>query len=184
MGRLLALLFVALVFLESAGGAASQQQPATLDISEWGDGWRQEVALPVGGPLEMWESRNTLFGPDGARVMILVYDIGTTITERGNEWKFLLDLLSVYAGVHAFGAESDPTFGTRSTATLPEHVDDAVRNEYIDDYGAPFGYGLYAPSNTSLGVMVIVEGTVNGLTGVAAADYVAGLYFAALSESA
>jgi hypothetical protein len=46
---------------------------------------------------------------------------------------------------------------------------------------APLGYGIYASAHTKVAILIVVEGTVNGLTGVAATDYVAGLYFAALS---
>lgn len=164
-------------------GSVHALQPADLgmDVSSLGDGWRYERAAPVGGPLETWEHRHTLFGPDGARAMILVYDIGQTISERGSEWDTLLDWLSLYAGYHAFGAQDDPNFGFDDMSSVPGGIDDAIREEYVDDYGEPFGYGLYAITDTRLAIMVIVEGAVNGLTGVAATDYIAGLYLAALS---
>jgi len=177
MKRLLAVLMIC-VLVFPIGVRAD----ATMDIADLGEGWRYEISAPTGGPLETWESRHTLFGPDGARVLMFVHDIGDSISDRGYEWSQLLDRLSIYAGYHAFGLESDPNPGVSNLTGVPEGTADAVRDEYIDDFGEPLGYGIYAIDGTRIAIMVIVEGTVNDLTGVAAADYVAGLYFATLSD--
>ena len=179
-------LLIALVVLWSLAGNghayAVQLVDVEIDVSSLGDGWRYEQSAPSGGPLETWVARHVLLGPDGSRVLILVHDIGQTISERGYEWDQLIDRLSIYAGYHAFGMESETDPGISDLSGVPEGTDDAVRDEYIDDYGEPLGYGIYAFSDTSIAIMVIVQGTVNGMTGVAATDYMAGLYFSALAD--
>ena len=43
------------------------------------------------------------------------------------------------------------------------------------------GVSQFGAYDLQVGFVIVSEGTINGLTGVAATDYVAGLYFAALS---
>lgn len=172
--------FLALAVLIAIGSpvASLSQDPEInrMDISAFGEGWRYEVSDTNEPNFQPWTIRHAIFGPDGSRVLVLEYEIGTTITDRGKGWEAMRGYLSIYAGYQALDAARNDDFGVSSTSGLPSGVEDSMRNVSTDDYGEPVGYGIYAFTGSSVAAMVVVEGTIDGLFGVEAADFIVGLW--------
>ena len=163
--------------------AAQTSGPADTEVpvDTFGDGWSAEFKESTGTTQNPWRKRSVFLGPNGSRVMVLAFNIGDSIADRSAGWERMKGSLSGYVGQHALLADVSGPLGSAAETPPPNGVSDWVRSEFIDAFAQPVGYGIYAIDGTRIAIMVIVEGAVNDLTGVAAADYVAGLYIAALS---
>jgi len=173
-----------LLVLVAPLGAAAQTSgilDTEIEVESFGSGWAVDIRESTGTSQNPWRKHQAFLGPNGSRVLIHTFDIGESITDRSAGWALLQRSLSDYVGQHALPAEFSSDFGSVDDTGVPDGVADAMRSEYVDIYGQPLGYGIYASAHTKVAILIVVEGTVNGLTGVAATDYVAGLYFAALS---
>lgn len=125
--------------------------------------------------------RKTVYvGPEGASVILESYHLPGGMFDSALRVQMML----ISWRVHASGSAPDGTEVPLVTDVSPPNgVTDASRSEWIDPAkSVPIGYSIYGIQAANVLMVIRTEGTVNGLTGVAAADYVAGLYFAALSD--
>lgn len=161
--------------------AATAQTSGALDteipVTEIGDEWTAEYKESTGTTQNPWRKRLAFFGPDGNRVLVLAFGIGDSIDERAFKWDEILAAYDLSRGGTLMGM-SDKAL----PAPLADETSDAIRRENLDIFGRFVGVGAYAFSDHPIAIVVIVQGKVNELEGVTATDYIAGLYFAALSE--
>lgn len=178
MKRLILVVFVLFLAAPSIGSAQITYELAgakTVVPAEMiGEGW-ELFDNEVGGSVASgWDRRLTYFGPAGASVVIEATELGDSIHGMAEAW---VDL-----ALDVFERNSPVDFETTDAAIDHEAISDTVALEGSDPAtGQPVGVCLYGSLSERIAVVIRTEGTVNELTGVAASDYIAGLYFAALS---
>jgi opacity protein-like surface antigen len=187
MKRLLLIALIALLLAPIAVSAQGTPYDAigpTVPAESISDGWTviQEEESP--GYPSPWDRQIVYGGPEGSRVTVWLLELGTGLEWVSGSWG-RLTAFWIEQAIRETGI-ADP-----ATATLlTEHVGVDAEGTVSDTKtvegtnsasGAPIAVSQYGSYDLRFAIVVIAEGTVNGLTGVAATDYVAGLYFAALS---
>jgi opacity protein-like surface antigen len=178
-------LVVVLLFAAMSAGASAQitfeqaQAETVIDAATFGSGWEIASNEVGGSQANPWDRRLIYYGPAGASIVVEAYHLQGGMFDSSLRVQMLLISWRVYAS----GSAPDGTDVPMDTdASPPDGVTDASRSEWIDPTkNAPIGYSIYGIQAANVLMVIRTEGTVNGLTGVAATDYVAGLYFAALS---
>jgi len=175
------MLVVAVFALLAIPVTAVRSEGPLVEPDSFGEGWSIEVteqAAPADGS---WRTRLAYFGPNGNRAMILVYDLGDGISARAEDWNAVMSAMTIYSG-------ATTEMINEADTTVPDGIDgisgvasDAIRFACLDEYGRVCGASAYAAASHPVAIIVRVDGTVNDRTDLAATDYVAGLYFAALS---
>lgn len=176
MKRLLAVLMICVLVCPM--GAHADGNPV-VKAETFGDGWSVEVTSLDDPADSSWAVRYAYFGPNGNRAMILVYELGDSIVDRSRDWDAVKIAMTVYSGATEEMIEAaDPSVTGIAAA---DFASDALRFACLDLYGRVCATSAYASSQHPVALIVRVDGAVNELTDIAATDYVAGLYFAALS---
>jgi hypothetical protein len=163
--------------------AATAQNATEIEPSSIGEGWSLESSGRKGGLDRPWAHLTVYVGPAGSVITIEAHSLGEGLAGMSAQFISAHD-----AWRRGSAALHTPSLGTPEVvkvewAELPPTVTDAMRVGGTDDVtGQPVGYGLYGSIDGRVVVIIRAVGAVNGLTGVPAADYVAGLYFAALME--
>ena len=176
------LMFVVLAALLLTPTISSADTNAEIDPGAIGEGWALGSSGPKGGLVLPLARKLVYVGPSGSTIVLQSLDIGASLAQT----------YVLYGTVYRAWSEE-----AIDIASTPDGLPDVVDTEWIDapdfvtdqmqvegataNSGLPQGYGLYGSIDLRTIALIRVEGTVNGLTGVAATDYVAGLYFAALS---
>lgn len=177
-------LVIAALLVPTAALAQSGADSTPVAAESIGEGWAITHEEQSAGYPMPWDRQTVYGGPEGARATVWVLDLGFGLEWVSGSWSrmsaFWVENATAETGI------ADPT-----TASILVQNTDAVIHDDVTDRkcvegadaatSATISVCLYGSYEFRVGVMVIVEGTVNGLTGVAATDYVAGLYFAALS---
>lgn len=185
MKRIVMALFVlvALSGMNSAAQEGNVVDVITLDASEIGDGWTLTHTESFDLWPREWERHDQYGGPAGSRITVWSTSLGANLGQVAMQWD-IQEQYWTYIVAEQLGIES-PTSELIETGTLtqmfPGIVTDAKGVEDVPEGSFGKAVSLYGSYDLRIGVIILVEGTVNDLTGVAAADYVAGLYFAALS---
>ena len=181
------MMLIALVGMMSAPTMATAQSipEAAMSVSvpaeSIGDGWAITYQEKSSGYPSPWDQQIIYGGPEGARVTVWVVGLGYGINWVSGSWvrltEFWIDEAVKFTNI------DDP-----EKASYLDDEDWTIESDLVTDRKAVesngpivVGVAQYGAYDLQIGLLVVAEGTVNGLTGVAATDYVAGLYFAALS---
>lgn len=180
-------LIVVMLALIAPTGAHAQityeQAEATtvVDAESLGDGWGLASERIGGSGSQPWDRQLIYYGPAGSSVVIEAHALDKSLSLLTMEFRQIL----VDWTVAAFDVAGDPSTVPvlNQSADVPiAAMSDAYRVEGQNPGTAnAVGFALYGSFDHLIVVTVRVEGAVGGVTGVAATDYVAGLYFAALS---
>lgn len=176
MKRCVVIALIALVLIPAS--IAAQDDPAdvmdvTVPADAIGDGW--SLASNEEGGSNPWDQKLIYYGPAGASVVIEVYEFVGTLSGITMTWQFV-DLR--WRDQSRMPERAD----FFENWPYPEGCSDARRAEGNDaDNGQRVGHSLYGSVDDLIAIIVRTEGPVNDKTGALATDYIAGLYFAALS---
>lgn len=175
----LAVIVLAITF--TPGIITAQTSEIAADV--FGDGWSVEVSEQEDPPDGSWRKRIAFFGPNGNRALILIYDLGDSISDRSTDWSAVMNAFVIYSGGTAEQVAASDTTVPDGIESVTGDLSDTIRFGCLDAYGRECGTSAYAFAEYPVALIVRIDGTVNDLTGVAATDYIAGLYFAALNAS-
>ena len=152
-----------------------------VDANTLGDGWELSSNQAGGSALNPWDRRLIYYGPSGASLVIEAFTLDDSMSLLTEKFRSLYVAWIMQAFDIAEDDSTVPVMNQTEDADL-EDVSDVYRIDGTNaDNALPIGFGFYGSLTHQIVITIHVEGTVNGLTGVAATDYVAGLYFAALS---
>jgi hypothetical protein len=162
--------------------SAAAQNSTEIDPASLGDGWQLSVSERQGGLTLPWAHRTVYVGPSGSTIVIQAVTIGASIAQISATYSSVNTAWSSEAVKVAATDTGLPDLDESDWTDAPKSVTDMKRVEGVNKTNGLFvGSGLYGSLAGEVVILIRTEGTVNGLTGVAATDYVAGLYFAALS---
>lgn len=178
-----------LMLVVSVGVNAQSVPAVVMDVAvpadSIGDGWAITHEEESAGYPMPWDRQISYGGPEGARVTVWLLGLGYGLEWVSGSWgrmtAFWSDIATRETGI------GDPV----NASLFTEHVGVDIDAVVTDTKGVsgtrtagavPIAVCQYGAYDVQIGVIVLVEGSVNELTGVAAADYIAGLYFAALSD--
>ena len=183
MKRLMMLLvFAALVLPANAYAQPTPVNDFAVEFpaAEIGEGWAISSSGPPENQLLAWSFRTVYTGPEGASIVISTIELGASIGAVSLNWNKAQSFWETMAE-REIGASDSVKEGRANK--MPEGIaTDAFAAIGTDPYtGQEAACALYGSLPKATAITVLIKGTVNGLTGVAATDYVAGLYFAALS---
>jgi opacity protein-like surface antigen len=148
-----------------------------------GAGWDVSRDVASAGYPEPWDRQIVYGGPEGARVTVWLLGLGFGLTWVAGSWG-RMRALWMETATHETGiADPETESILRCPAAIAHIPGDPTDRACVELYGdaGNLAVALYGSYNVKIGVLILAEGVVNGLTGVAAADFVAGLYFAAMS---
>lgn len=178
MKRLLVLLLALFALLAPVANAET-----VLPADALGDGWNITESGPPENSLSQWDVKTVYADASGNTVTIWTIDLGGNLDTISTQWPAAR--LFFAATAERSAVVPDPlTDGIgRQDRDLPNAATDGLRTEGASRAtNATAGIGLYGSAGERLAIVVLVEGTVNDMTGITATDYVAGLYFAALAD--
>ena len=183
------LMFVVLAALLVAPAVVQAQAvPSIVDTvlvpaDEIGEGWTITYEGESSGYPSPWDRQIIYGGPEGARVTVWLLGLGAGLEWVSGSWGRLTEFW--IAEATKLTGVDDPE--TASILAMGDRERDIKTDLMVDtkaietDGPIVIGVSQFGAYDLQIGLLIVAEGTVNGLTGVAATDYVAGLYFAALS---
>jgi hypothetical protein len=177
----LAILLIACLVGETA--VQADDSPAVLAAETIGAGWMLVEHAEPGNSLSTWKKLTRYDHPDGSVVAIWLIELGDSIGALESNWGAARLFYGATAEREAVVPDPLSEGISAADVALPDGVSDGIRIEGLGRTNQDTtGAGLFGSLEHRVAIVVLTEGTVNDLTGVAAADYIAGLYFAALSD--
>lgn len=184
MKRCVVIALIALVLIPAS--IAAQSVPAvvmdvTVPADAIGDNWTIAYEESSTGYPMPWDRQIIYGGPGGARVTVWVLGLGVGLEWVSGSWSRLTDFWVEEAIART--AVEDPKAASFRDDRERTIDSDLLIDSNVVELAGPITIGVaqYGAYDLQIGMLIVTEGTVNGLTGIAATDYIAGLYFAALS---
>lgn len=179
-------LLLAVMLVVPSAGALAQPLPDTelvdtvVPVEAIGTGWELAHSEASESRMNVWNFRANYDGPDGARIEISAIYLGETLGSVVLRWGNARQFFATTAEREAIVPDPLAEGIGHGDIALPDGASDGLRIEGSHrESHLTTGIGLYGSLAGRVAIVVVAMGTVNGLAGVPAADYIAGLYFAA-----